>query len=210
MCLRFTMSYLLMGLVVTATGAQEPTKASYQELLERVKKADPKVDFGALRMAFTATAAYNPYGLDQDRPRMRAAFAKKDFDKALEFAEKLLGKNYPDIEAHRVAWRAHTELQDPDKAKFHRYVRDGLVQSILKSGDGKGAQTAYVVISTEEEYAVMEWLGVRSTKQALIQEQGHKLDRHEGVNEETNQRVTLYFNIDRPFQWLEEAFKKKD
>ena len=110
-------------------------------------------------------------------------------------------------------WRAIDTMQNyslpkEDQAKFHHYVYDGLVQSILKSGDGKSPASAYVVISTDEEYAVLRALGIRSTQQALMGEKGEKIDRISGVNEKSNETVTLYFNVTRPFKWLEDQFKK--
>lgn len=212
MSTRFLLPGLLVGFAVPAVFAQEASKPSYEALLEKVKKADPKADFTALRMACTQTRGYNPYDYIARKSRRAAlnALAEKDYRKALEHAEKCLTKNYLDIEAHRIAWRAHTELKNPDKAKFHGYVRDGLLQSILKSGDGKSPKTAYVVIATDEEYVVLDVLGVKFRQQTLIREQGHSYDRHEGVSRETGKEITSFFNIDRPFKWLEDSLKKKD
>jgi hypothetical protein len=204
---------LLPGLLLLLSGAtfaQDEKKPTYRDLLGRVKKSDAKVDFTALRTAYTQTPDYNPYDDDREsRDEMSDAFARKDFQNAVKQADKLLSKNYVDPEAHRVAASAHAELKNNEQAKFHSYVRDGLVQSLLKSGDGKSPKTAYVVIATSEEYALMHALGVRPLRQALMQEQGHRYDRQDGEDEK-KQPITIYFNIDRPFQWLDDSFKKKD
>jgi hypothetical protein len=201
---------LLVIFTVASTSAQERSKPSYKDLLERVKKSDPKVDFTALRMVFTETDAYKPYDFERgDRDAMRAALRKKDYAKALKQAEKCLQKNYLDIEAHSVAWRACKELKNQEKAKCHRYVRDGLLQSIQKSGDGKSPKTAFVVICTDEEYAVLDALGIKVSLQALIKDQGHNYDRTDGVSEKTGKDVTQFFNIDRPFKWLEESLSPR-
>jgi hypothetical protein len=198
-------------LLMSGTGfAQDAKEPSYQDILARVKKMDPKADFTGLRMAYTQTPNYKPYDDDREsRDQLRGAFGDKEYQKAVEQAEKLLSKNYVDIEAHRVAASAHAELKNDKQAKFHAYVRDGLVQSILKSGDGKGPKTAYVVIATTEEYALMHARGVKTKRQALTGETGHKYDVHQGVDDK-DQPVTLYFNIDRPFQWLANSLKPKE
>jgi hypothetical protein len=168
------------------------------------------LDFTALRMAYTKTKDYNPYGDDREtRDKMHIAMGKKEYQKAVEHAEKLLSKNFVNIGAHRIAAIAHAELKNDAQSKLHAYVRDGLIQSIKKSGDGKSPNTAFVVIDTSEEYAVMDSLGVKPMRQSLIGEKGHKYDRQDGEDAK-DQRVTLYFNIDRPFQWLADTFKKKD
>jgi hypothetical protein len=60
---------LLILLLVSASWAvaQEPaTKPTYQTLLERVKKNDHAVDFKELRLAYTDTPEYSPYGGDAE------------------------------------------------------------------------------------------------------------------------------------------------
>src|SRR5262249_21348569 len=206
---RFLPPCLLVVFAAAPAAAQEGDTPSYEALMERVKKSDPKVDFAALRMAFTKTRADNPYDRADRATRsgMRAALARKDYAKALEHAEKCLKKNPLDIEAHGAAWRPHTELKNADKARSHGYVRDGLVLSILKSGDGKTPKTAHVVIATDEEYAVLAALRIKFKRQALIRDGGHFYDRLDGVSEATGKEVATYFNIDRPFKWLGEWFK---
>jgi hypothetical protein len=190
--------------------AEEKPKAAYADLLEKVKSQDPKADFAALRMAYTETPAYNPYDFEQrdNQQAMRAAMKKKEYEKAVEYVEKVLAKNYLDIEAHYIAARALTELKKEDRAKYHRWVANGLVESILKSGDGKTPATAYKVITTTEEYAVFGVLGIEPGRQALITDKGIKYDQMTGTHRETNKEVTFYFDISKPLGWLEKNFKK--
>jgi hypothetical protein len=194
---------------LTWVAAQEKAKPKYESLLAQVKKSDPKAEFLKLRMAFTETADYNPYDSDRKtQEEMAQALDKKEYDKAIQLTEKLLKTKYVDLKAHSVAHRAYTALGKADKAKFHRWVFDGLVQSILKSGDGKTTATAYVVIATDEEYVVLGELGIRRTSQALMEEKGQKFDRMDGIDQKSKERVTLYFNVTKPLSWLKEQFKK--
>jgi hypothetical protein len=198
----------LCGLLVPVDAQEKPTPG-YDVLLEQVKKADPGADFLKLRMAFTETASYKPYGPDREtHAKMAEAFEKQDYLKAIELGEKLLNTCYVDLRAHAVMHRAYAQLGKADQAKFHRHVLDGLVQSILKSGDGKTPATAYVVISTDEEYAVLGVLEIQRTRQALLGEKGQKFDRIEGVDQKSQERVTLYFNVSKPLDWLSEQLKK--
>lgn len=204
---------LILGLLLASCGpifAQEAKKPSYQDLLAQVKKMDAKADFQALRLAYVQTPDYQPYGDDRaSRDGMRDGMRSKDYQKAVKNADKVLSKNYVDIEAHAIAALAHAELKNADKAKFHTYVRDGLVKSILKSGDGKSPKTAFVVINTSEEYALMRALEVKPMRQALMKDKGHSYDRQDCLDG-MSKPITLYFNIDRPFQWLSDSMKKKD
>jgi hypothetical protein len=206
---RLLLSCIFCVWSVTSLQAQEKPKPSYDALLDQVKKSDPKADFLQLRMAFTRTANYKPYDSDNKaRKGMTDAWEKKDLARAVALAQQVLKNRYVDLTAHWILSRAYAELKKADQAKYHRRVFDGLVQSILKSGNGKGPASAYVVISTDEEYAVLGVLGVRTTGQALINHKGKRFDRIDGVKRGSGDRVTIYFNIDKQFSWLQEQFKK--
>jgi hypothetical protein len=189
--------------------AAEPQKPTFAVLLERAKKSDATVDFKELRMTFTETPDYSPYGGDRDtRKQMFAALNAKEYDKAVESAEKILTKNFVEINSHFVSYVAHRELGHAEKSAFHKFMFDGLVKSITGSGDGKTAETAYVVISTDEEYTLLNVLGLRATGQALLSQNGHSYDRMTTLDPKTNETVDYFFNIDKPFNWLSQSIKK--
>ena len=208
---------LVLGAAVGVASTQDQPKKSAQDsptpkyaaLLERVKKSDATVDFKELRLAYTETPDYSPYGGDRDtRQKMFAALNAKEFDQAVESAEKILAKDFVEINAHFVAYVAHRELGQAEKATFHKFMFDGLVKSITGSGDGKTAETAFVVISTDEEYTLFNVLGLGPTGQALVSQNGHSFDRMTAVDRKTNKTVVYFFNIDKPFNWLGESLKK--
>lgn len=188
---------------------QDSPRQPYSVLLERVKKSDAMVDFKELRLAYTETSDYSPYGGDREaRQKMFAALRAREFDQALESAEKILAKNFVEINGQFGAYVANRELGHTDKATFHKFMFDGLVKSITASGDGKTAETAFVVISTDEEYVLLNFLGLRPTGQSLITQNSHSFDRMTALNPKTNETVVYFFNIDKPFNWLGQSLKK--
>lgn len=210
------LTLLLSVVVVFASAPDQPQKASqdspkpsFAALLERAKKSDATLDFKELRLAYTETSDYSPYGGDREtRQKMFASLNAKEFDKAIESAEKILAKNFVEMNAHFVAYVAHRESGRAEKATFHKFMFDGFVKSITGSGDGKTAETAYVVISTDEEYTLFNVLGLRPTGQALITQNGHSFDRMTAINPKTNETVIYFFNVDKPFNWLGQSLKK--
>jgi hypothetical protein len=189
--------------------AQDSPTPKYAALLDRVKKSDATVDFKELRLAYTETPDYSPYGGDRDtRQKMFAALNAREFDQAVESAEKILAKNFVEINAHFVAYVARRELGHAEKSTFHKFMFDGLVKSITGSGDGKTAETAFVVISTDEEYTLFNVLGLRPTGQALVSQNGHSFDRMTATDLKTTETVVYFFNIDKPFNWLGQSLKK--
>lgn len=212
-----TLFTLVLVSAVAFSSTQDPPKKSAQEspprsfalLLERAKKSDPTLDFKELRLAYTETTDYSPYGGDREtRKKMFAALSAKEFDSAVESAEKILAKNFVEINAHFVAYVAHRESGRAEKATFHKFMFDGLVKSITGTGDGKTAETAFVVITTDEEYTLFNILGLRPAGQSLITQNGHSFDRMTVTNPKTNETVVYFFNIDKPFNWLGQGLKK--
>jgi hypothetical protein len=74
----------------------------------------------------------------------------------------------------------------------------GLVDSILSSGDGKTPETAYHVISVDEEYAVLNTLGFKVVKQSLMESKGHSYDKMEVLHMKSKEPGMIYFNVDMP------------
>jgi hypothetical protein len=200
----------LLVLQTFVTAQQPAKKESYETLLERVKKQDTSVNFTDLRLAYTETKEYNPYaGQTDDRKAMFAALNAKDYAAALAASEKMLAANYIDMNAHFGAFVSHRELGHTEKSDFHKYVFQNLIKSVTDSGDGKTMETAFVVISVDEEYVWFNFNGLRVTNQSLVDEKGHRYDRMTATDPKTDQTASYYFNIDKPWNWLGNSLKGK-
>jgi uncharacterized protein DUF4919 len=189
---------------------REAAPQSYEALLERIKRGDSTVDFGALRLALAASPAYRPYNPEAEslRKEMLSAYAAEDYDTAHDRARRLLQANYLDIGGQMVSALVEKRLGNTELARFHQFMAVSLLRSILDSGDGKSPETAYVVIATAEEYAVLNLLGLRPGEQSLIHANGHSFDRLRAVGRDAGEPVTLYFNVDLPIAWLARSVPK--
>jgi hypothetical protein len=189
---------LLLGWPLAAA-AQQGGTANYDQLLARAKRGDATVDFQALRLAFTETPQYMPYGSPTLRFKeaMLTAFKSDDCVKATEEAERVINIAFVDIDAHLVADECYRRMGQTESANAHRAVSLGLVRSIQRSGDGKSPRTAYIVITVGEEYSLLKVLGYQPGQQFLIQEGAHWYDRLEVKNVNTGDEKKIYFNIDR-------------
>ena len=205
---------LFILLTAIAAGAQQPEKgtpekSTFEALLEKLKKGDTRVDYRELRMAYAGSPQYSPYGDDSDaRDAMFSALNNGAYDKSIEFVEKLLRKEFVDIDAHMVASIAYAKMKNAEKARYHREIVKGLIRSILDSGDGITPEAAFQVISLREEGAVHGALGLRQHSQALIKENGHSYDKLSLIDPGTNKETVVYFNVDRPMNWLNKALSK--
>jgi len=201
---------LILTLSSFASGhsAQE-VKPNYESLLEQVKKSDPSANFMALRIAYADASHKDSSDVPADASRsMYSALREKKYEQAIMHAEKIIKAKFVDINAHMVASAAYKEMGNIEKEQFHRYVADGLIKSILNSGDGKSQETAFKVISTEEEYVILRISGLMPQSQSLLSANGHNYDRLDAVDRKTNEKVSLFFNIDIPFGALRKIIEK--
>lgn len=89
------------------------------------------------------------------------------------------------------------------EAELHLEWFNGLIESILASGDGKSAETAWVVISVFEEYSLMRALGMHPKRQALLDG---------GIDEMTVEidgqpETTVYFDPAAHFRRMAKLFE---
>ncbi|MEZ0243443.1 MAG: DUF4919 domain-containing protein [Sphingomonas sp.] len=72
----------------------------------------------------------------------------------------------------------------------------GRIAKIMKSGDGKSAETAYKVKSIGEEYQVMQALGYpRPEMQSLVFEKDKPYDVLTTTDPKTGEKVEVWFDI---------------
>jgi len=200
---------LMLGVLI-ASGQEnaQPGEESYESLVEKLKKFDRSVDFTTLRQAYVKSTDYSPYGGTTDKPHraMFEAFNKKQYDKAIKEAEKVLKEYYLDIDAHIICQLGFAETGERERAEYHKFVSQGLVRSIMDSGDGESEATAYKVVTVDEEYAILRIRGYGFRGQGLRHNDGHSYDVMTVMNPETSQEEELYFNIDPIFGYWGRLF----
>jgi hypothetical protein len=199
---------LAAALLLALPSALPAAAATYESLVDRAK-AGEAVGYAALRTAYAESANYQPYGGTPEAKRaMRDAFNAGDCAKVLAQAQEVLAGVFVDIEAHLLSGRCFEVGGDAPRAKLHRAIAKGLMDSIIASGDGKTTKTAFVVVAIDEEYAVLSALRWRLVSQALIDEDGHAFDRIEVRSASSSETAILFFQIDRPMKWLSRSLDR--
>lgn len=193
----------------SGTGA-DVNNTDYYGLVKKIKNNDRNVDFKALRLSYTKTQDYKPYGADDSaKDAAFEALNKKNYAEAVRRAESVLEKNYVDLDVHLLCRIAYREMGNLEKSTFHSTVLQGLVSSIYASGDGTTPEKAIVVISVREEYFFMDANGLKMIKSSLITANGHQYDMMDVENEKTAEKMVIYFNIDLPYGWLNKNLQEK-
>lgn len=191
---------LVTVLAVPQPGAAKDTPSEYATLLAALKGGNTGIDYARLRLSYMDSPEYRQAKDTTDAEKaMWTALDAKDFASALKNADEVLESEYVNIDAHFVAYAANAQLGVTDKAEFHRAVFRGLVDSILKSGDGLSPKTAWVVITVHEEYVVFRVLGMQLGQQSVMNVDRHNYDEMK-VTDKDGKEHTFYFNVDIPFK----------
>jgi hypothetical protein len=194
----------------TVRPAADVNKPDYYSLVKKLKNNDIKIDFMALRLSYTKTKDYMPYGADESaKDAAFDALNKKNYAEALRQAKSVLETNYVDLDAHMLCMIAYREMGNSERYSFHNSVLQGLVGSLYASGDGLTPEQAIVVISVSEEYFILNANGLKTIKSSSMMANGHDYDKMDVENKKTAEKMVIYFNIDIPFGWLNKSLKKE-
>ena len=152
----------------------------------------------------------SPYGRITERvaDAMLEAYSSGDCRQATALADQILDANFTHIDSHVVTRLCHRKAGDLVRSEQSRAVVNGLIGSILGSGDGKTPETAVVVIATEEEYKTLDALGLRVIQRSLVRQGTSAFDRFEVKSPGAIESITLYFNVDRPMATLLKATRQ--
>ena len=201
----------ITSIVIAAFSAQSRAAdgTEYATLVAQVKSGKD-VDFGKLRDAYAESPDYDPYSTKTMDllQQMREAGNRDDCQTVVARAKSILEIQFVSIDAHLYAASCYDKLGQSAEAARERTIGRGLIQSIMKSGDGKSAKTAFNVISVAEEYAVLLTLNIQHSQQALMDIDGSSYDVFTVKTQGGDKSApSVYFKIDRVFGKLKKDMK---
>ncbi len=127
---------------------------------------------------------------------------EEDWESATAALESRLQACPVDITLHMYAAFVLEELDRVEESQHHIQWFEGLMDSILESGDGRTSETAFVTISVSEGYAVMRAFGLQPKSQALT---GDLRDQFVATDEAGEEHV-IYFYPELHWERLSKMF----
>jgi hypothetical protein len=174
----------------------------YSRFVKQLEAGKTEIDYTEFRHSFLESEQFkvianqNP-DLSSLRTRMRELMKASKYAGIVEVTKKMLSLDYTDIGAHKILQQTYKILGDTAKAKKYHDIEFGLLNSIVKKGDGKTCGTGWPVIQVEEEYFILAMLGAKVRKQS-IDRTGGVCDKMEVETPEGN--ATYYFEISKVFE----------
>lgn len=183
-----------------ALATRKHFQADYAALTMRATEGEKAVDFTALRASYPYTDQWDPFGnktaalLDQ----AAAASRGKDCATALEKLQEVLKLDFTIDAAHAVRSDCLADTGNGSASKIESAIADGLIRSLMNSGDGSTERTAYVVMTEREEMDVLAnrhlVLKVRQTE--VRGKDGRFYDEVQATSAQNGESLkTVYFDV---------------
>lgn len=174
----------------------------YSKIVKQLEAGDTNIDYKGFRESFLASEQFKTAGNQQSelgtlRKQLHELMKKSNHSEILDAANKMLSIDYTDMEAHKILRQTYKTLGDTANEKKHHDIEFGLLNSIVKNGDGKTCQTAWPVIQITEEYFILQMIGAKLLKQSLVNT-GGLCDKMEVQTNDGNR--TYYFEVSKIFQ----------
>ena len=167
--------------------------------LKAAAEAGRKVDYTALRAASVHAPEWAFFNNKADGPMSQAKLSAKggDCTQALANLDQAIGYDFTIDAAHALKADC-LRKSDSRAARIEDAIANGLVRSLMRSGDGKSEKTAYVITTGREMADVLanRHIDVRTRQQQTRGSDGHFYEMMQGVQGQSKKLVTIYFNID--------------
>jgi hypothetical protein len=175
---------------------------AYSRLVGKLESGETDIDYKAFRESFIESkqfqvAASKRAELDRLKATLPALMEKASFSEVARTTKSILSIDYTNMRAHKILQQTYKALKDEANQKKYHDIEFGLLNSIVKNGNGRSCATAWPVVQIEEEYFILEMLGAKLTRQTL-DDNGGLCDKMEVSTEEG--KATYYFGVEKVFE----------
>lgn len=174
----------------------------YSEFVKVLEVGQTDINYKDFRESFIESeqfkiASKKSTEFDSLKKEMHTQVSKSNHEVIIKITKQMLSIDYTSMIAHKILRQTYQIIGDTLNAKKYKTIQFGLLNSIVKNGDGKICATAWPVIQIEEEYFILQMLGAKLKKQAT-DNTGSLCDKME-VEVDGEDR-TYYFEISNIFK----------
>ncbi len=149
----------------------------YSELVKMLEAGQTNINYQELRKSFIKSEQFKVASKSFDeferlKKEMYSEMGKKNYQEIIELTQRMLSIDYTSMIAHKILRQTYKIVGDTAKASQYKAIQFGLLNSIVKNGDGKSCATAWPVIQIAEEYFILQMLGAELLKQTLDRNNG--------------------------------------
>lgn len=198
--LRLGTSLLCCVIGVTAALAQiddrDVATKKYEAYKTRVLAGDLNIDWRDFRLAAALGEVSQGFNWFPVQKQFVDDLAAGRYEKALAEAQTDIDHNMAYGEGHLFAMTALQKMGRNEEAKEQEAILNAIGKSIMESGDGSSAETAWFTVAPSETVFFMtEALGAQIKGQELVHVNGHAYDKLTVLDRQGKSRV-VWFNTD--------------
>lgn len=138
----------------------------YLEYVSKLEGGNTDIDYKEFRESFIESTQYiiaskKKREIDSLGNEMFINIKESNYQQIITASKKILSIDYSNMMAHKILSQTYETMSDTINAKKHKTILAGLLNSIIKNGDGNTCKTAWPVIQVTEEMFILQMLGAK-------------------------------------------------
>lgn len=185
-------------------------KKKYEAYKAQVMAGDLHIDWRDFRLAAALGEVSQGFDSQPVHDQVVDDLDAGRYLKALAEAQTVIDHNMAFAEGHVLAMTVLQKMGRNEEAKKHEAILSAISQSIIESGDGRSAATAWFTVAPSETLVfVTEALGAEIGDHKLVYVNGHAYDKLT-VRDRRGKKQVMWFNTDTNQLLRERALHPKD
>ena len=217
----FLLAVVFVAILPSFAHAQEAVKPTdyqrsymvnpyYNGMVRDALKNKPKrFDFMQFRSFYSRTRQYDPIGEEALKELNSLAYIAlhdedpERVDTALFAYKSVLHDHLANLAVVMQALSLAREDERFGDPKFLEWMREGLVKTVVISGNGYSLRDAYDVITLQEEILLFNRLGFQQLETKAVREDTIYYNMHDVKDLKTGKTRTVFVNTTIPMKYLE-------
>lgn len=152
-------------------------KDSYSETVRKLEAGETDINYQNFRYSFIESEQFvvssgKSKELDSLKKEMYAQMDKSNTSGVINITKQMLSIDYTNMIAHKILRQTYKIIGDSVNASKYKTIQFGLLNSIVKNGDGQTCATAWSVIQVSEEYFILQMVDANLQEQSIDNDGG--------------------------------------
>ncbi len=189
-------SVISVSVVSAQMDDRDAATKKYESYKTRVMAGDLSIDWRDFRLAGALGEVSQGFDSQPVHDQVVDDLAAGRYEKALTEAQTVIDRNMANGEGHLLAMAVLQKMGRSEEAKKQEAILNAIGKSIMESGDGSSAKTAWLTVAPSETvFFLTEALGAQIEGQELVHVKGHAYDKLTVLDRQGKRRV-VWFNTD--------------
>jgi len=173
----------------------------YSAYVKSLEEGNLDIDYADFRQSFIDSKQFALKGTKYDslKREISVAIKERNYNKVIEVTKAMLSIDYTSMYAHKFLQQTYKIQGDTINRNKYHDIEFGLLNSIMKSGDGKSCETGWHVTQIEEEYFILYILGGTFKSQSISSSSKNMCDKMV-VRMENGEEETFFFEANKVFE----------